>query len=66
MDGVGGDGEEKKDGGILGGGVDDENNNDDDNDDNGGPSPQTHRCRPLADVHGDDSTIGGLLEAHHK
>ncbi len=56
-------GEEKKDGVVLGGEVDDD---DDDNDDDGGPSPRT-RCRhPLADVRGDNGTIGGLLEAHHR
>ncbi len=39
---------------------------DDDDDDDGGPSPRTRHRRPLANVHGDDGTIGGLLEAHHK
>ncbi len=38
----------------------------DNDDDNSGPSPRTRCCRPLADVRGDDGTIRGLLEAHHK
>ncbi len=55
-------GEEKKDGGVLGGEVDDDDN---DNDGNGGLFPQTRCPRLLANVCGGDSTIGGLLEAHH-
>ncbi len=44
----------------------DNDDDDDDDDDDGGPSPQT-RCRGLlADVRGDNGTIRGLLEAHHK
>jgi hypothetical protein len=47
---------------------DDDDDNDDYNDDynDGGPSPRTRCCHPLANIRGDDGTIGGLLEAHHK
>ncbi len=40
--------------------------NDNNNDDDGGLSPRTRHRHPLADVRGDDGTIRGLLEAHHK
>ncbi len=63
MDGGGGEGGGEKGRRRPRGEVDDD---DDDDDDGGGPSPRTRRCRPLADVRGDDGTIGGLLEAHHK
>ncbi len=44
--------------------VDDDD--DDVNDNDGGLSPQTRRRHPLTDVRGDDGTIGGLLEVHHR
>ncbi len=43
-----------------------DNDDNDDNDDDDGLSPRMRHCRPLADVRGDDGTIGGPLEAHHK
>ncbi len=44
----------------------DDDDNDDDGDDDGGPFSRARRCRPLADVRGDDGMIGGLLEKHHR
>jgi hypothetical protein len=64
MDGGGGEGGGEEGQRRPRGEVDD--NNDDDHDDEDGPSPRMHCRRPLANVRGDDGTIGGLLEAHHK
>jgi hypothetical protein len=63
MDGGGGEGGGEKGRRRPRGEVD--GNNDDDND-SGGPSPRTRRRCPLAGVRGDDGTIEGLLEAHHR
>ncbi len=65
MDGGGGEGGGEEGWRHPWGEVDDDDDNDDDDND-GGPSPRTCRRRPLADVRGDDGTIGGLLEVHHK
>ena len=65
MDGSGGEGGGEEGRRRPRGEVDDEDDNDD-NGDNSGPSPRMHCCHPLADVRRDDSTIRGLLEAHHK
>ncbi len=65
MDGGGGEGGGEEGRRHPWGEVEDDDNDDGDNND-GGPSLRTHRCRPLADIRGDDGTIGGLLEVHHK